>query len=122
MIEDLKHKAVTQLRGLVVVPTRELVQQVREVIEFCAAGTSLGVGSAVGSKSKSEERAILVKRSQVWDELGCIQLTQQFGERLALEYDKHSLLLPQDNDLMPGTCTGISFSRRHTYLYARQTG
>ena len=70
MVESLRGKPVTRLRGLIVVPTRELVSQVRETCEFCAAGTGLKIGTAVGSKSIKEEQDMLIRRDQRYDPEG----------------------------------------------------
>jgi ATP-dependent RNA helicase DDX51/DBP6 len=64
MIESLRDRVVTRLRGLIIVPTRELVKQVREVCELCVSGTGLQIGTAVGSKSLKEEKDLIVKRRQ----------------------------------------------------------
>lgn len=67
MVENLRDKPVVQLRGLVVVPTRELVSQVRETLELCNVGSGLKIGTAVGSKSLKEEQGLLVQRWQRYD-------------------------------------------------------
>ncbi len=81
---------VTRLRAVVVVPTRELVQQVQDVCETCArafaaasqpassVSTSASVsgkktvriGVAVGSQSFRKEQAALVEEEQVYDPEG----------------------------------------------------
>ena len=70
MVESLRGKPVTRLRGLIIVPTRELVSQVRETCELCAAGMGLKIGTAVGSKSMREEQYILIRREQRYDPEG----------------------------------------------------
>lgn len=67
MIEALRNKPVTRLRGLVVVPTRELVTQARETLELCSAGSGLKIGTAFGSKALKEEQEALVTRKQRYD-------------------------------------------------------
>lgn len=62
LVENLRDKPVIRLRGLVVVPTRELVVQVRECLEMCVAGSRLKIGTAVGSKSLKEEQELLVEK------------------------------------------------------------
>ena len=71
MIEALQNRAVTRLRGLVVVPTRELVKQARDMCELCATGTGLQIGTAVGSKSLKEEQKLLIKPDQRYDPEAC---------------------------------------------------
>jgi len=67
MVENLRDKPVVQMRGLVVVPTRELVSQVRETLELCNVGSGLKIGTAVGSRSLKEEQGLLVQRWQRYD-------------------------------------------------------
>ena len=67
MIEALKDYQATKLRGLIVVPTRELVQQVRQLCEICAAGTSLKITTAAGSKSIRDEQKFLVTEEEIYD-------------------------------------------------------
>ena len=67
MIEALKDYPTTRLRGIIVVPTRELVQQVRQLCEICAAGSSLQIATAVGNKSIKDEQSLLVERQEFYD-------------------------------------------------------
>ncbi|EXJ83548.1 hypothetical protein A1O1_07171 [Capronia coronata CBS 617.96] len=66
-IEGLKDLVGTKLRAVIVVPTRELVKQVRELCEICASGTSLKIATAVGSKSIKEEQEMLVAEEKVYN-------------------------------------------------------
>lgn len=70
MVEALRSKPVTRLRGLIVVPTRELVAQVKETFDLCGGGGKLKVGTAVGNKSLREEQALLVQKGQKYDPEG----------------------------------------------------
>lgn len=67
MVEKLRDKTLTRLRGLVVVPTRELVNQVRESLEMCCIGSGVKIGTAVGSKSLKEEQELLIEIGQRFD-------------------------------------------------------
>jgi ATP-dependent RNA helicase DDX51/DBP6 len=67
LTESLRGRAVTRLRGLVVVPTRELVRQAREVCDLCCAGSDLKVQSAVGSRPLKAEQDDLVGICQRYD-------------------------------------------------------
>lgn len=67
LIQALKDLVGTKLRGLIVVPTRELVAQAREVCEVCAAGTGVRIATALGSKALKEEQNILVEQHTVYD-------------------------------------------------------
>ena len=67
MVESLRGRPRTRLRGLIVVPTRELVTQVRDALQMCIGGTGLKIGTAVGSKTMKEEQELLIKRGQRYD-------------------------------------------------------
>ncbi|GAA5920077.1 hypothetical protein JCM1841_004080 [Sporobolomyces salmonicolor] len=60
IVEALQHRLVTRLRALVLLPTRDLVGQVRETFEAFAKGTRLKVGVATGQHSFAHEQAVLV--------------------------------------------------------------
>lgn len=70
MVESLKAQRSRHLRALIVVPTRELVAQVRETAEMCSVGTSLRVGTAIGHHAFKSEQDMLVKRGQAYDQDG----------------------------------------------------
>jgi ATP-dependent RNA helicase DDX51/DBP6 len=70
MVERLRRGISGRLRGLIIVPTRELVAQIREVCELCAVGSGLKVGTAVGSRALKTEQSILVSTDQVWSPEG----------------------------------------------------
>ncbi|KIX94792.1 uncharacterized protein Z520_09482 [Fonsecaea multimorphosa CBS 102226] len=67
IVADLKDIPGTKLRAVIVVPTRELVKQVRDLCDICAAGTSLKFATAVGSKSLTEEQDLLVKEEKIFN-------------------------------------------------------
>ncbi|KAI9863304.1 MAG: ATP-dependent RNA helicase dbp6 [Trichoglossum hirsutum] len=67
IIESLRNRAFTRLRGLIVVPTRELVMQAKEVCEFCSVGSNLSIGMAVGTRAIKAERELLIKKGQKYD-------------------------------------------------------
>ena len=67
MVESLRKKPVTKLRGLIVVPTRELVNQVKETFDLCSGGSGLKIGTALGSKTFKEEQALIVEKGQKYD-------------------------------------------------------
>ena len=67
MVQSLAGKALTRLRGLVVVPTRELVNQVKEILELVSSGSGVKVGTAVGSRTLKEEQFSLVAKDQRYD-------------------------------------------------------
>lgn len=65
--ESLRNRTVIRLKALIVVPTRELVTQAREVCELCATGSGLKIGTGVGSKSLKEEQELLVRKGQIYN-------------------------------------------------------
>ncbi|OBT42009.1 hypothetical protein VE00_06639 [Pseudogymnoascus sp. WSF 3629] len=73
MVEDISQTTVTQLRGLIVMPTRELVTQAREVSDMCANAYGTGsrrhinVGVAIGNQTLRQEQASLMKQDFVYD-------------------------------------------------------
>ncbi|KAI0787926.1 P-loop containing nucleoside triphosphate hydrolase protein [Fomes fomentarius] len=60
IVEVLSSRVVTRLRALVVLPTRDLVVQVRETFEAIAKGRGLKIGTATGQHSFAHEQAQLV--------------------------------------------------------------
>ncbi|ELR02886.1 ATP-dependent RNA helicase dbp6 [Pseudogymnoascus destructans] len=73
MVEDISQTMVTQLRGLIVMPTRELVTQAREVSDMCANAYGTGsrrhinVGVAIGNQTLRQEQSSLMKQDFVYD-------------------------------------------------------
>ncbi|KAL8848371.1 MAG: hypothetical protein Q9221_006620 [Calogaya cf. arnoldii] len=91
MIEALRGKAVTKLRGLVVVPTRELVNQARETLELCSRGNGLKIGTAVGSKTLTEEQKALISQELSYG-------PDAYREEQRREMDEDEALLNWDED------------------------
>ncbi|XP_015762958.1 PREDICTED: ATP-dependent RNA helicase DDX51-like [Acropora digitifera] len=60
IIQTLLNRVVRHLRALIVLPTKDLANQVKEVFEMFSEGTNLKVGLASGSKSISKEQKELV--------------------------------------------------------------
>ncbi|KAG1821830.1 P-loop containing nucleoside triphosphate hydrolase protein [Suillus subaureus] len=60
IVEVLSTRIVTHLRALVVLPTRDLVMQVRETVEAIAKGRGLKIGTATGQHSFAHEQSQLV--------------------------------------------------------------
>jgi ATP-dependent RNA helicase DDX51/DBP6 len=74
MIEDIRHNHVTKLRGLIVLPTRELVSQAQEVAELCSSafsghGTRVKIGTAVGNETLKVEQSTLMGQELVYDHI-----------------------------------------------------
>ncbi|KAF9490804.1 P-loop containing nucleoside triphosphate hydrolase protein [Pleurotus eryngii] len=60
IIEILSTRIVTRLRALIVLPTRDLVSQVRETFEAVGKGSGLKIATATGQHSFAHEQAQLV--------------------------------------------------------------
>ncbi|KAI9668620.1 MAG: ATP-dependent RNA helicase dbp6 [Alyxoria varia] len=67
IIQSLPPMKLTKLRALIILPTRELVNQVHKVVELCAAGSSLKTGTAVGSRALEEEQSSLMRQDWRYD-------------------------------------------------------
>ncbi|KAA8896774.1 DEAD-domain-containing protein [Sphaerosporella brunnea] len=60
IVQSLTSRVVTRLRAIIVVPTRELVQQVNSTAVSLSSGTGLKIGTAVGSRSLAAEQGMLI--------------------------------------------------------------
>lgn len=73
MVENISRNCTTRLRGLIVMPTRELVSQAKEVCEMCASAFAGGdrkrvtIGTAVGNESFKVEQTLLMEREDRYD-------------------------------------------------------
>ncbi|KAI9763918.1 MAG: ATP-dependent RNA helicase ddx51 [Candelina submexicana] len=67
IVETLRSRIITRLRALVVLPTRELVSQVREVFELCVGGSGIRIGTAVGNRPLKAEQDLIVSAGQKYD-------------------------------------------------------
>ena len=67
LIESLRPSSIRRLRGLVIVPTREVVAQTLAVAELCAAKSGLLVGTTKGSKAISDERHLILRKVARYD-------------------------------------------------------
>jgi ATP-dependent RNA helicase DDX51/DBP6 len=97
MIESLRSRTIARLRGLVIVPTRELVAQVKEVCELCSTGSGLSIGVAVGSRSLKAERDLLIKRGQKYDPKAYKEMQETtIDTENELDYEYYDELDPED--------------------------
>lgn len=73
MVRDVSQGTMTRLRGLIVVPTRELVMQAKEVCEACAGVFSgpgqktVKIGISMGNRQFEQEQIDLVEEEQRYD-------------------------------------------------------
>lgn len=76
MVRDISQGLITRLRGVIVVPTRELVLQAKEVCETCAGAFSgpnkktVKIGISMGNKQFEHEQGDLVEEDQRYDPAG----------------------------------------------------
>ncbi|XP_051818449.1 ATP-dependent RNA helicase DDX51-like [Antechinus flavipes] len=63
VIQVLLERVVCHLRALVVLPTKELAQQVSKVFNVYADGTGLRIAQITGQKSLAKEQEILVQKT-----------------------------------------------------------
>ena len=66
IVHDLSSRIVTRIRAVIIVPTRELVSQVRDTAESLASGLKIGI--AWGARSIDFERTLLVRDN--WEDDG----------------------------------------------------
>ncbi|KAF4776021.1 DEAD/DEAH box helicase [Colletotrichum scovillei] len=73
IVRDISQGAVTRLRALVVLPTRELVKQAQEVFELCASAFDgreqkrVRIGISIGSQQLKHEQASLIEKGEKYD-------------------------------------------------------
>ncbi|QSL66444.1 hypothetical protein MERGE_000824 [Pneumocystis wakefieldiae] len=60
VVQMLSKRTIVRLRCLVIVPTKELVYQVRECFEYCIGGSGLKIGISTGQRSFIHEQSRLV--------------------------------------------------------------
>ena len=94
MIENLRGKPTTRLRGLIVVPTRELVLQARETLDMCAVESGLRIAMAVGHRPLHEEQKLFIESDQKYDPEGYRNEQCKFNDEdeELLNWDFESLL------------------------------
>lgn len=63
-MQILSTRVITRLRALIVLPTRDLVAQVRDVFEQMSRSTGLKIGVATGHHSFSHEQTSLVDSAE----------------------------------------------------------
>jgi len=102
LVEGLKDSSITSLKALIVVPTRELVSQVREVAELCVSSSGLHVGTAVGSHSLTAEQEHLVRRSERYDPEYAEEMEERAANRVMRGIDSDDDLLDDVLTCLPG--------------------
>ncbi|KNG44391.1 p-loop containing nucleoside triphosphate hydrolase protein [Stemphylium lycopersici] len=77
IIEALKHRAVPILSAVVVVPSRQLVNQALQVAEELCAGTKIKVGTALGNVAFATEQKQLVKMRAQYNPEKAVELNEK---------------------------------------------
>ncbi|KAG9230342.1 P-loop containing nucleoside triphosphate hydrolase protein [Amylocarpus encephaloides] len=73
MVEDISRTVTTRLRGIIVLPTRELVTQAKDVAEICASAFTAGqrrgvrIGTALGTENFKSEQGALMEQEFMYD-------------------------------------------------------
>lgn len=111
IIQSLREKPITRLRGLIVVPTRELVNQVKESLDLCSAGSGLNIATAVGSKPLKEEQAALVEKGQRYD-------PEAYKAEQEKEIDEDEELMDWDFDKKFGSKDDLEVFYNHVVEYS----
>ncbi|KAF1923240.1 P-loop containing nucleoside triphosphate hydrolase protein [Didymella exigua CBS 183.55] len=103
IIEALKDQAAPLLSAVVVVPSRQLVDQALQVAEELCAGTKIKVGTALGNVPLATEQKELVKLRAQYNPTKAKQLHAEAAQQLATGFVEKSGLLhnlmsmPQDH-------------------------
>lgn len=74
MIEDISRNQIRKLRGLIIMPTRELVTQAKDICEICASAfpggsyrTRVKIGTAVGNENLRLEQSMLMSQELLYE-------------------------------------------------------
>ncbi|KAF3050060.1 ATP-dependent RNA helicase dbp6 [Didymella keratinophila] len=97
IIEALKDQAAPLLSAVVVVPSRQLVNQALQVAEELCAGTKIKVGTALGNVPLATEQKELVKRRVQYNPIKAKQLHAKAAQQLETGFIEKSGML---DDLM----------------------
>ncbi|KAH7389915.1 P-loop containing nucleoside triphosphate hydrolase protein [Pyrenochaeta sp. MPI-SDFR-AT-0127] len=81
IIEALKDRAVPVLSAVIVVPSRQLVNQALQVAEELCAGTKIKVGTALGNVAFATEQKQLVKLRAQYDPKRAEELQQRASQQ-----------------------------------------
>ncbi|CAH9144664.1 unnamed protein product [Cuscuta epithymum] len=117
IVQMLSNRAVRCLRALVVLPTRDLALQVKEVFEALAPAVNLRVGSAVGQSSIDDEISQLIKKPKF--DVGMCYDQEDFSQELQSAVD---ILVATPGRLMDHINNTKGFTLEHLcYLVVDET-
>jgi ATP-dependent RNA helicase DDX51/DBP6 len=86
IIEALKDRAMPILSAVIVVPSRQLVNQALQVAEELVAGTKVKVGTAVGNTTFAAEQKQLVKLRAQYDPEGAKELHERASNQFQTSF------------------------------------
>uniref|UniRef100_A0A2N9GT07 ATP-dependent RNA helicase n=1 Tax=Fagus sylvatica TaxID=28930 RepID=A0A2N9GT07_FAGSY len=117
IVQKLSNRTVKCLRALVVLPTRDLALQVKEVFAAIAPAVGLSVGLAVGQSSIADEISELIKRPKL--EAGTCYDPEDFSLQLQSSVD---ILVATPGRLMDHINNTKGFTLEHLcYLVVDET-
>lgn len=117
IVQMLSTRSVKYLRALVVLPTRDLALQVKEVFNTIAPAVGLSVGLAVGQSSIADEISELIKRPKL--EAGICYDPEDFSDELQSSVD---ILVATPGRLMDHINNTKGFTLEHLcYLVVDET-
>ncbi|KAH7545182.1 hypothetical protein FEM48_Zijuj01G0066500 [Ziziphus jujuba var. spinosa] len=117
IVQALSNRAVKCLRALIVLPTRDLALQVKEVFDKIAPAVGLSVGLAVGQSSIADEISQLIKRPKL--EAGICYDPEDFSLDLRSSVD---ILVATPGRLMDHINSTEGFTLEHLcYLVVDET-
>ncbi|KAF2194428.1 P-loop containing nucleoside triphosphate hydrolase protein [Zopfia rhizophila CBS 207.26] len=102
IVEALKDRVATKLSAIIVVPTRQLVDQAQKVAEELCQGTKLRVGTAVGSIPFPTEQRALVQLSGKYDPERAKELQDRANEQLRTGFIERGGILDDLMTMLPG--------------------
>jgi ATP-dependent RNA helicase DDX51/DBP6 len=103
LVHDISQGIVTKLRGLIVVPTRELVRQAQEACETCATAFAHGgnkrvkIGISMGSMAFKQEQAALMEEEQRYDPVGYAKYLKRRDQVVSMEDSEND----DEDDIRP---------------------
>ncbi|KAF2673688.1 P-loop containing nucleoside triphosphate hydrolase protein [Microthyrium microscopicum] len=101
LVEALKEGATTQLRAIVVVPTRELVTQAKQELQLCVHGTNVKIATALGSSNLAMEQQQLISKNQRYDPEEAAKMHSIAKYRIESGFLEDDSLLEDARTLLP---------------------
>lgn len=113
MIEDISRRNNGSIQGLIVMPTRELVAQARQVCEICVSAFAKGdgygkrasIGTAVGNETMQAEQDALIGEELQFDLAEYdheMKVANTPWESSSVGADENGLVYPESKSRLPG--------------------